>query len=244
MPQKIIFMHGLESGILGKKSQYLRENFENVYTPDMQMSMLNLKKKNSIIRNVTRTWIFRMWTFFIIIVLFRLSYDWQSLASLFFSFVSFFLIKKRIFQSALSMSLQQCTSIQSKALQDFKPDLVVGSSWGGLIALNCITQKIYNCPVVLIAPPVKMVLNKVDFSGQNWENICEKTKQISSLVHIVHGENDKVVSIEDSKKLVEKTKVSLQIIPQGDHSLNYPLLEQQNALSLKNIIRELENRFQ
>ena len=51
---RVLFVHGLESGPNGKKVQFLREQFRNVECCDMQMSLLNISRHNSVIRNVLR----------------------------------------------------------------------------------------------------------------------------------------------------------------------------------------------
>ena len=238
---KVIFMHGLESGLQGKKSKYLHRHFENTYTPDMQMSLLNIKKKNSVLRNILKTNMLRLWLVLLLfsLVVFYYTNITYTIAYVVMCMFLFVFIKKYMVQSALDMSLQQCIAVQSHALQEFQPHIIVGSSWGGLVALTCMVNNAYSCPTVLIAPPVKMILNKIDPSGRKWHNMCEMAKHITDKVYIVHGENDQTVPVEDSREFIAQSGGSLQIIPGGDHSLNDSLLQDETVYALKNIITNL-----
>ncbi|MEX2666684.1 alpha/beta hydrolase [Candidatus Uabimicrobium amorphum] len=234
-------MHGLESGLQGKKSHYLHSHFANTYTPDMQMSLLNVRKKHSVLRNICKTKLFRVW--FVLLLLCVTISCFMSTTHTIVSFVIgilvFLAVKKHLIQRALDISLQQCVTVQSNALQEFQPHIVVGSSWGGLVALICLSQNAHSCPVILIAPPVKMILNKIDPSEKKWLNMCEMAKQHSDQIYIVHGEKDQTVPLEDSQEFIEKAGGILQVIPGGDHSLNDSLLEDDTPYALKNIITNL-----
>ena len=234
-------MHGLESGLQGKKSKYLHNHFANTYTPDMQMSLFNIAKKHSVLRNVFRTSIFRLWCMLLVFsfVVFYYSSTTHTIAYFVMCILVFLFVKKHIVRRALDMSLQQCIAVQTSALQEFQPHIIVGSSWGGLVALTCMVNNTYRCPAILIAPPIKMILNKIDPSGKKWRNICEQAKHISDKIYIVHGDKDQTVPIEDSREFIAQSGGNLQIIPHGDHSLNESLLQDETAYALKKIITNL-----
>ena len=99
-PLRVLFMHGLESGPLGSKAQYLSGRFQAVETPDMQMSLWRIDRRNSLTRSLLRTVVSGLWPS-----------QWVA--------------------GAMTESLAGCLEVQRAAVADFRPDVVVGSSWGG-----------------------------------------------------------------------------------------------------------------
>lgn len=57
---RVLFMHGLESGVGGSKDCYLRQHFD-VLTPDMQMSVCRRDRTKSVINNILRQPLFWGW---------------------------------------------------------------------------------------------------------------------------------------------------------------------------------------
>ena len=43
-------------------------------------------------------------------------------------------------------------AVQSKAIQSFSPEVIVGSSWGGAVAVELIRRGIWRGPTLLLAP--------------------------------------------------------------------------------------------
>lgn len=82
-----------------------------------------------------------------------------------------------------------------------RPDLIVGSSRGGAIAINMNSG---STPLILLAPAWPYFGNK------------DMTKENST---IIHSQNDKMISIKHSIKLAEKSNCKL-IIAGQDHRLN------------------------
>ena len=91
-----------------------------------------------------------------------------------------------------------CHSVK---LDQIKPDVIVGSSRGGAIALNLDT----NLPLVLLAPAWKYYGMKKDFT-----NPCV----------IIHGKNDTLIPYEDSIELVNMNPNARLYIVNDDHQLN------------------------
>lgn len=84
----------------------------------------------------------------------------------------------------------ESVTIAEHALADSRPDLVVGSSRGGAVAVNMDTSGV---PVVLVAPAWK-----------KWgtANTCR------SATAILHSMHDDVVAIEDSRELLHNSGLS------------------------------------
>lgn len=96
---------------------------------------------------------------------------------------------------------------QAQAAHDaFRPDVIVGSSRGGAVALNLDSD---DTPLVLLAPAWK-----------RWGQATVVKNPSRSI--IVHSPNDDVVPFEDSIELCLSSP-GLSIIPGGqDHRLNDP----------------------
>lgn len=58
-------------------------------------------------------------------------------------------------------SLRGCLNIQAAELKVNRPDLIVGSSWGGAIGLLLVSEGIWDGPIVLCCPALKHLLDKV-----------------------------------------------------------------------------------
>ena len=94
-------------------------------------------------------------------------------------------------------------------LNEIKPDLIVGSSRGGAVAMNIQSE---NIPLILLAPAWR-------FFGRK-----DRTKSSST---IIHSASDTLVPIDDSRKLSANSNCQL-IIAGSDHRLNCE--EGKNAL--------------
>jgi alpha/beta superfamily hydrolase len=98
-----------------------------------------------------------------------------------------------------------------EAILAHAPPLVVGSSFGGAVAVALLQEGVIRVPVVLLAPAVRRL---------GVENVLpEGTRAV-----ILHGENDDVVPLADTRALAATggTGVTLRVIagPDGDHRLN------------------------
>ena len=79
---------------------------------------------------------------------------------------------------------EESVNIAHRALAESRPDLVVGSSRGGAVAVNMNTGEV---PIVLVAPAWK-----------KWGS-ATTCRAVRAIVHSLH---DDVVSIEDSRELL------------------------------------------
>ncbi len=77
---------------------------------------------------------------------------------------------------------------QAAALADFQPDVVIGSSFGGAIAVALLARGLWRGPTLLLAQAAE----KLGITAPLPEGV---------VVTIVHGTRDDVVPLEDSRKL-------------------------------------------
>ncbi|HYW79327.1 MAG TPA: alpha/beta hydrolase [Thermoguttaceae bacterium] len=89
--------------------------------------------------------------------------------------------------------------IAQQAFDQSRPDVVVGSSRGGAVALGIETGQ---TPLVLIAPAWK-----------HWESDAT----IDSTTQILHSRHDDVVAIEDSQELLRRSRLPIaQLVVVGE----------------------------
>mmetsp|Transcript_29171 Transcript_29171/g.53258 ORF Transcript_29171/g.53258 Transcript_29171/m.53258 type:complete len:245 (+) Transcript_29171:66-800(+) len=209
---RVLFAHGLESGKLGAKAQYMREHFE-MEVPDMAMSAYNPFKANSPSRAV---------------VALGLGVTGCAIFAPTNVFVGCSLLSVGavvpLTRWRMRQALNRCAEIHREALSTFKPDVLVGSSWGGAVALKCLEQGYWSGPTVLLAPACGA-------SGW-WQTLwpgwsprlpLEAARQCI----VVHGTLDTTVPVECSRALAANNELAHYIEePSGDHRLNSALLEE------------------
>jgi hypothetical protein len=157
---RVLFFHGLESGVNGKKSLYLAKHFPDSYTP-------NLKPYYLIPRSL-----------------------WKAI----------------------------------RAIHRFKPDIIVGSSFGGFIAMFLLQTHVWNGNTVLLAPATGLLFKK-----RLWLPKGDRNNIV-----IVAGRNDTTVPLEGLAKLQQSSLDNMRfLVVEDDHRLNKSMIEQDQ---LKNLI--------
>uniref|UniRef100_A0A6B2LPU9 Serine hydrolase FSH domain-containing protein n=1 Tax=Arcella intermedia TaxID=1963864 RepID=A0A6B2LPU9_9EUKA len=113
--------------------------------------------------------------------------------------------------------VRDCVKIQEKSLRDFKPDVVVASSFGGAIAIECIKKGYWKGPTILLAPAQKLVAEK---AGQ--PHLGQLPAIIDFPIHVYHGTSDKIVPCSHSEELGKHPSglVKTKIYKGDDHVLS------------------------
>ena len=158
---RVLFFHGLESGINGRKSLYLAKHFPHCYTPNLKPYYL-----------------------------IPLSF-WKAIV----------------------------------AVYRFKPDVIVGSSFGGFIAMLLLQTQVWDGNTVLLAPATGLLFKKrLWLPKDNRKNIV-----------IVAGRNDTTVPLDGLAKLQQSSSDNIQfLIVDDDHRLNKPMIKQDQLRYLIN----------
>lgn len=97
-----------------------------------------------------------------------------------------------------------------EALHAVQPSLVVGSSFGGAVALSLLAERRYAGPTVLLAPASQLGSTRLALPP-------------GARVVVLHGEHDDTVPLAHSRELVAGTDAELRVIAGGDHRLNVVL---------------------
>ena len=104
---------------------------------------------------------------------------------------------------------EACVQIHSAALREFKPDLLVGSSYGAGIAIELLQRGLWRGPTLLLAQAAVRMGKPLELPR-------------GVPVWIAHGSADALIDIEDSRQLakVGRTEDVRLIEVADDHSLS------------------------
>eukprot|EP01104_Vermistella_antarctica_P006666 TRINITY_DN17373_c0_g1_i2.p1 TRINITY_DN17373_c0_g1~~TRINITY_DN17373_c0_g1_i2.p1 ORF type:complete len:248 (-),score=50.03 TRINITY_DN17373_c0_g1_i2:151-894(-) len=211
--KRVLFMHGLETGSRGGyKVQILKRHFQHVMCPAMN---------TKIAIQVTKVMcVFSLLSIFVLVggamVKAQVPF-FVVLASWPVSFVGAFVFWKKVaLPFVLSMMVMHSINVQRKAMEEFDPDIVVASSWGGCIAVECLTRGIWTGPTLLLAPASGLVGRKRRLTSQ--PSLPEGV-----FVDIVQGLKDATVPMRDSVDLSQTgTTDMVRLHERNDiHTLRY-----------------------
>jgi hypothetical protein len=158
---RVLFCHGLESGVNGKKALYLAEHFPNSYTPNLKPYYL-----------------------------FPLSL-WKAII----------------------------------AIYHFQPDFIVGSSFGGFIAMFLLQTKVWNGNTVLLTPATGLLFQK-----RIWLPKVDRKNIV-----IVAGRDDTTVPLHELAKLKESASDNIEfLVIEDDHGLYKSMIDEDQLRILIN----------
>ncbi|GIW44595.1 MAG: hypothetical protein KatS3mg077_1877 [Candidatus Binatia bacterium] len=102
-----------------------------------------------------------------------------------------------------------CVELHAQVVEQFRPDVLVGSSFGGAVAVALLHRKAWSGPTLLLAPAV-------------YHYDVPRFLPPGVPVWIVHGTRDTVVRIEDSRALAQTGTPGLVrlIEVDDDHALS------------------------
>eukprot|EP00603_Paraphysomonas_imperforata_P007821 CAMPEP_0114433952 /NCGR_PEP_ID=MMETSP0103-20121206/11981_1 /TAXON_ID=37642 ORGANISM="Paraphysomonas imperforata, Strain PA2" /NCGR_SAMPLE_ID=MMETSP0103 /ASSEMBLY_ACC=CAM_ASM_000201 /LENGTH=166 /DNA_ID=CAMNT_0001603765 /DNA_START=192 /DNA_END=692 /DNA_ORIENTATION=- len=116
------------------------------------------------------------------------------------------------------------TQIAISAVERQLPDIVVGSSMGGAIALEFLRTGEVAVPAVLLAPALGKLLG--DEGLEKWcADFTSREGHGKYPIIVVHSILDDVVDIKHSRELCGHIGAELVEVEGGDHSLNDYLLD-------------------
>lgn len=194
---RVLYVHGLESGPGGYKVQQMRKQGLDVVSPEMQMSLYDVRARNSVLRNLLDpSMLLRHW-------------PWQWLVG------------------AGDASFAACVEVQKQALRDNGSfDVLVGSSWGGAVAATLVAEGAFDGPVVLLCPALGTRERWFGESLDPARTADAITASLAALPAarraaclLVHGDADTTVPLADSSDLSKATGIALEVIKDGSHGL-------------------------
>jgi len=118
-----------------------------------------------------------------------------------------------------NFSYKNSIKIAQKAYEEFNPDLIIGSSRGGSVALDLNVNQ--NVPLILLAPAYKFFRKSSDTNHKN--------------IIVLHSKTDDLIPFKDSVEFCDKNNVKLYQAG-VDHQLN--------CNSAKKCLKEILNKLQ
>lgn len=231
---RVHFVHGLEGHGRGSKVLALESQGFEVRAPEMHMSLWGLRKHNSMARNLLRLPETRAVAGLSLAGLasgLRRRSGARLLASLALPAGWFALRKRALASAALRRSYEACLHIQREALSEGRPDVLVGSSWGGAIAIDLLREGTWGGPTVLLAPAWARV--------QAWTGVPSSPglhPGDGDGVVLFHDPSDEVVPLQDSVRLAAGTRVDARFVQAGGHRLMGLLESGELAATLRELV--------
>lgn len=221
-PIRVLFVHGLEGHPSGSKVLALREQGFEVIAADMFMSLVRLDRRNSVIRQLLRLTELRVAGLVTLIGLgvgFVLPSFAVGLVTPVLALAWYALRSKSLVARALDRSFAACVAIQTEALRETNPDIVIGSSWGGAVVAELVIRGSWTGPTILLAPAIQAVWQRSgrgDVEAQN-QRLRGLAEAVSILVF--HDPSDATIPHADSVRLAEGSSIELRTVDAGGHRL-------------------------
>ncbi len=203
---RVLYVHGLESGPKGKKAQLLAEAGFEVSAVQMPCGR----------GHTLRDPLLAFWALASVsLVAFAawLAAPWLVLAALVAGVTSFPVVRLFITRRVFTRSLE----VQRRHLAATPVDVVVGSSFGGAIAVELLRAGHWRGPTVLLCPAYALVSRRSGLPPH--PGFDGLPPEATSHVLVVHGTKDETVPLEDSRRLVARTSARLVTVD-DDHRLS------------------------
>jgi hypothetical protein len=218
---RVLFMHGLESGPGGRKARHCAYHFDAFVCPPMESSPFDPRQRHSVSR----------WAGpYLMLSSIAVAAAWQKhavygrLGRTHAVVATTALVLGGLvplLRWRLRASVDSCVQLQREAIASFRPDVVVASSWGSLVALRCIELGYWDGPAVLLAPAVAVHgPAALFFSPWHIDLPAAYRQRGDSVCTVVQGETDELVSPRCVADMSDRNGLHLEVVKDGDHSLN------------------------
>ena len=230
MEKGILFLHGLEAGINGEKGLFLRKNFKNCIYPDLEVSIYKIHKANSILRLILLNPIFicliSALTIFCYYICTKIGLIVGIPINVLLFVISLLLTKKFFIRKAVDIAMDNNIYVAYREIIKYNPKVLIGSSWGGAVALTLIKRGLWTGHTIVLAPAFYAV-NKIIYNNMTdkiMEFQLKNLKGYGGKIIVYHSLLDNVIPFRDSEFLCENKQntcqhFELRIIKDDNHSL-------------------------
>lgn len=242
---RVLFLHGLESGPGGDKVQRLRAAGIEVIAPDMEMSLRRLDRRNSVARNLLRLPEVRAAGAIAVATVAHAARRGRWRALLVGAGIGSAWVARRgtrLQQQALRRSFEASIAIQRDAIDRTRPEVLLGSSWGGAVAIELVARGAWRGPTVLLAPAFQRVAARL-----GWRSIEPELAHLRALaaahpVVVFHDPSDDTVPFDDSVALARASAIRLDRVDAGGHRLMGLLDDGSLVTTLRDVARGVAGR--
>jgi predicted esterase len=120
-------------------------------------------------------------------------------------------------QLPVSSGFEACVLQQTMSVAAYKPDIVIGSSFGGAVATELMMRKVWTGPTLLLAPAWQEIKRRlpqqITWDGPSLVNATKK-------VIVLHGDQDTVVPLTDSQELIRTSSSAELHVLHDTHPLD------------------------
>jgi len=199
--RKVLFVHGLESGPHGNKSRALAQAGYRVAAEEMPCGEKRMKRDPVVVAAAIATLGFGAAA--------TARWGLRGLAS---SAAMIAAAREPAKRAITRRMFERSVAVQLRALREHRPDVVVGSSFGGAVTLELLRRRAWAGPTVLLCPAHELVCER---EGRAWVSFAIEHPES---VLLVHAREDEVVAYEHSVRLARELGVELVTVS-DDHQL-------------------------
>ncbi len=200
MPTTALYVHGLESGPRGKKTLALEEAGVQVVAGQMPCGRKAILRDPVVIAVLLA-----------IVAGVGVGVALRGVTGFIIAMVAIAVLQRFVRPPLLRRMFRRSVAVQVKLLETNAIDVVVGSSFGGAVAVELLARGAWKGPTVLLCPAHRLV------AGRGWMPSPVLPADASKIV-VVHGREDETVPLEHSRSLVRGTNARLLEV-EDDHRL-------------------------
>jgi pimeloyl-ACP methyl ester carboxylesterase len=198
--RRVLFVHGLESGPRGTKSRALEAAGFTVVAGQMPCG------RKAIARDPVVIGVFALGLATLVFGAVA-----RGASGFVIAVVTLFVLQRFVRSALMRRVFRRSVAVQVALLKANQVDVVVGSSFGGAVALELLISGAWKGPTVLLCPAHRLV------AGRGWTPTPVLPADAQHVL-VVHGRQDETVPLEHSRSLVRNTSARLLEVD-DDHRL-------------------------
>ncbi len=206
MIRTVLYAHGLESGPRGKKAQHLAQAGFDVVSEQMPCGRAQIARDPMLYAAAASGALALSASGRIAGV--RGVGAFVAVAALSAPYLKARLMR-RVFRRSVA--------VQLATLAAHPVDAVVGSSFGGGVALDLLLERAWSGPTVLLCPAHRLIAERARREAP--PGLASLPGDVSARVVVVHGRGDEIVPLDHSEALVAGSRARLVVVD-DDHRLS------------------------
>ena len=188
--KRVLFVHGLESGPRGKKALALEAAGFTVVSAQMPCSRRAILRDPAVIALIG------------IALGILVAASMQGVLGFLITLIAYSVLFRFVQPRLMRRVFRRSVAVQLALLSANQVDAVVGSSFGGAVALELLVSGAWKGPTVLLCPAHRRV------AGRAWRPAPTLPLDATKVL-VVHGRQDETVPIDHSRSLVRGTSAKL-----------------------------------